>query len=174
MEISTKQLRLRPYRPGDLEQVHAFQGDAEALIYEPWGPNTIDDVRQMIEKANSKVASAFPWKLEMAIELLDSGHVIGGCSLELPATAQPGWATIGYVMQRNFWGQGFATEAAHGLIAYAEMQPNVIGMRAISDSHNIASQRVLEKCGMACVGMVAETEEVKGRFRDMLKFELRF
>ena len=173
MEINTNRLRLRPYRLQDLEQVHAFQGDAEALIYEPWGPNSLVEVRQMIEQT-SKMALAFPWKLEMVIELLDSGHVIGGCRMELPATKQRGWATIGYVMQRDFWGRGYATEATNGLIAYARTHSNVIGVRAISDSHNIPSLRVLEKCGMERVGMIAETEEVKGRFRDMLKYELRF
>lgn len=174
MEISTKRLRLRPYGLQDLEQAFAFQSDAAALIYEPWGPNAMPEVLSMIEQATSQMASAFPWKLEFAMEQLSSGHVIGGCRLELPATAKGGWATIGYVVQREFWGQGYATEATFGLIAHAQMHPNVIGVRAISDSYNIASQRVLEKCKMECVGMVAETEEVKGRFRDMLIYELRF
>ncbi len=174
MEIVTTRLRLRPFRVADLEQVLAFQGDAEALIYEPWGPNSVADVRAMLERSASKMGAAFPWKLEMAIEHLASSHVIGSCRLELPATAKGGWATIGYVVQRAFWGQGYATEATMALMAHAQMQPGIIGVRAISDSHNLASQRVLEKCGLECVGMVAETEEVKGRFRDMLKYELKF
>jgi [ribosomal protein S5]-alanine N-acetyltransferase len=174
MEIQSPRLLLRPYAPTDLEAVHAFQGDADALRYEPWGPHALETTRSLLQRNAALRALTQPWRLELAVSRLLDQQVVGGCVLTLPATTQAAWATLGYVIQRAFWGNGYATETAQALIQYARTQPGILGVKAISDSHNIASQRVLEKCGMECVGMVAETNEVKGRFRDMLKYELVF
>jgi ribosomal-protein-alanine N-acetyltransferase len=172
MEISTDRLLLRPYRLDDLDALHAFQSDAEALQYEPWGPHTREMVHAQLVSTIGLSHKITRRHLELAIERRSDGQVIGSCRLQLPKSSQAGWATLGYVLGRAYWGQGYATEAAQGLITYARAHGGVMGVRAISDSHNTASTRVLEKCGMDCVGMVAELELVKGRFRDMLKYEL--
>jgi [ribosomal protein S5]-alanine N-acetyltransferase len=174
MEIQSPRLLLRPYALADLEAVHAFQGDADALQYEPWGPHTLETTRILLQRNAAMHANAQPWRLELAISRRLDQQVVGGCILALAAIPNGNWATLGYVITRQYWGSGYATEAAQALIQYARTQAGIVGVKAISDSHNIASQRVLEKCGMECVGMIAETKEVKGRFRDMLKYELVF
>ncbi len=174
MQILTPRLLLRPYEIKDLEAVNAFQSDAEALKYEPWGPNTLEATRQMLELCNAAKGVPRPWVIEFAVTRLLDGQVVGGCIIELPPPSWKGWATIGYVIQRKYWGLGYATEATEGLIEMAKDRKEVQGVKAISDHQNLGSQRVLEKCGFLCVGMNAETEAVKGRFRDMLKYELAF
>jgi ribosomal-protein-alanine N-acetyltransferase len=158
MEISTPRLVLRPYRIDDVDSLYAFQSDADALKYEPWGPYSREQVVKQLESILRLQAAFAPRQLELAVTSKSDGLVVGGCRLELPRSSQSGWATIGYVIHRAFWGQGFATETAQGLIAHARNHVNIKGVRAISDSQNTASTRVLEKCGMECVGMVAETE----------------
>jgi [ribosomal protein S5]-alanine N-acetyltransferase len=176
MEIATHRLLLRPYRADDWEAVHAFRGDAEALKYEPWGPDSAAHVQRELADASKVQAKELAGEQERAITLKSSGQVVGGCRviLPIPSLGRWGWATVGYVVQRRFWGMGYATETLQALIDHARKQPLVIGVNAISDSHNLASIKVLEKCRLNCVGMIAETEAVKGRFRDMLKYELVF
>jgi len=58
----------------------------------------------------------------------------------------------------DFWGQGFATEAAHSVIRYGF---EVLGFEAISattDAPNLASLRVLDKLGMRRRAVVDEPD----------------
>ena len=175
MEIKTARLLLRPFRFEDWEAVHAFRSDADALKFEPWGPDSVEQVkRDLLIGGNSSIRH-LTGDVEWAIIEELTGRVVGGCRMKLlsPARDKRGWGMIGYVIGRQFWGMGFATEATKAMIDFAHEQ-KIIGVKAISDSQNFASVRVLEKCGFECVGMIAETEAVKGRFRDMLKYEIRF
>ncbi|HEY2803099.1 MAG TPA: GNAT family N-acetyltransferase [Actinomycetota bacterium] len=55
---------------------------------------------------------------------------------------------VGYWLGKEFWGRGIATEALKQFIGVVEERPlsaNVAG-------HNVASIRVLEKCGFVAVG----------------------
>ena len=49
-------------------------------------------------------------------------------------------------------GFGYATEALHALVAYAMARPEVIAIVADAELDNIASHRVLEKCGFGRTG----------------------
>ena len=74
-----------------------------------------------------------------------TGSIIGFCGLVHPAgQVEP---EIKYALRRDCWGNGFATEAAIGLLGYARQLhlPKVI---ATADPENEASHRVLLKAGM--------------------------
>ena len=60
-------------------------------------------------------------------------------------------ATIGYVLSYNYWNKGYATEALKEVIKY--LFDN--GFNVIEAEHhidNIASGKVVEKCGMKYIG----------------------
>jgi RimJ/RimL family protein N-acetyltransferase len=61
-------------------------------------------------------------------------------------------ASFGYWLGKPYWGQGYATEAAHGLIdaifAYTDVTELESSIRVI----NPASRRVAEKCGFQFIG----------------------
>ena len=62
---------------------------------------------------------------------------------------------LGYWIARPFWGQGFATEAARGVLEVAVM----LGHRRVIASHfldNPASGKVLRKIGFEPTGLVNE------------------
>lgn len=60
-----------------------------------------------------------------------------------------GKAEITYWIDRKFWGRGIATEALNQLLAIESSRP-IFGVVAFD---NFASQRVLEKCGFAKIGV---------------------
>lgn len=88
------------------------------------------------------------WQEDLAfaymIQLKASGAWLG--SIELMVRTDV--AEIGYILSDSFWGQGFATEAARVLVAWAEMQPGLGRIVAVCHSDNLASRRVLEKIGL--------------------------
>jgi len=60
---------------------------------------------------------------------------------------------VGYWIGKEYWGKGIATKALAALLGHVKMRP----LFAHVARHNIASQRVLEKCGFKVIG--AEPEE---------------
>lgn len=79
-----------------------------------------------------------------------SSGFIGWCGLK--ARPERGEIDLGYRFMKSAWGKGYATEAAQACLQYGFEQlklPRIVG-RAMPQ--NIASLRVLEKCGMQYVG----------------------
>jgi len=60
---------------------------------------------------------------------------------------------VGYWIGKEYWGKGIATKALAALLGHVKMRP----LFAHVARHNIASRRVLEKCGFMVIG--AEPEE---------------
>ena len=54
---------------------------------------------------------------------------------------------VGYWLERDFWGKGIATQALSEFLLQVQSRP----LYAHVAKHNIASQRVLEKCGFIVV-----------------------
>ncbi|MDJ1505039.1 GNAT family N-acetyltransferase [Xanthocytophaga agilis] len=54
---------------------------------------------------------------------------------------------IGYRLQEHYWGQGYATEIAKGLVEYSFLQLHLDRIAATTNRNNYASIRVLEKAG---------------------------
>jgi RimJ/RimL family protein N-acetyltransferase len=61
---------------------------------------------------------------------------------------------IGYVAARAHWGKGYVSEATRAIIDWAFQQQSIYRVYATTDIENVASQRVLEKVGMECEGIL--------------------
>jgi RimJ/RimL family protein N-acetyltransferase len=70
---------------------------------------------------------------------------------------QDGEHLVGYWLGREFWGRGVATTALRTFLASQSLRP----LSAYVARHNLASRRVLEKCGFVLEG--EDEEELKLR-----------
>ncbi len=61
---------------------------------------------------------------------------------------QSGEREIGYWIGREYWGQGIATRALSAFLGQVKTRP----LYAYVAKHNLASTRVLEKCGFTIIG----------------------
>ena len=59
---------------------------------------------------------------------------------------------LGYRFIKNAWGKGYATEAAYACLNYGFKTLNLHRVVGRAMPQNIASLRVLEKCGMQYIG----------------------
>lgn len=59
---------------------------------------------------------------------------------------------LGYMLAESLWDKGFASEVVAGFVEWCRQQPGVAVIAAGVETTNIASQRVLEKCGFVRVG----------------------
>jgi len=104
----TERLILRPLTMDDAEDVFAWTGDAVVNRFMPY--NVYTDV----EAVKQWIGSIRPETHEFAFALKSTGKVIGSGSICLDEKEQS--YTFGYNLNRAWWGQGYATEAARGMI----------------------------------------------------------
>lgn len=93
------------------------------------------------------------WFAAWFIEL-KSGERIG--DLCFKGISRDGMVEIGYGLNPDNRGFGYATEAVRAMTEWAAAQPGVCVMEAETDPDNIASQRVLEKSGYHPTGEIGE------------------
>ena len=65
---------------------------------------------------------------------------------------------LGYVLGRRSWGQGYATEAAAGMLRYGFVEHWLRSISDTCDPGNAASVAVLRKIGMHQVGNLGRSE----------------
>lgn len=93
------------------------------------------------------------------IELRADGALLGATGLELdaahvglrrvsrsPPASAPECAMTGYVLARDAWGRGYATEALRAMV-YLATSLGLLRLQSLCHPEHHASQHVLEKCG---------------------------
>lgn len=144
IELQTERLVLRPLGAGDLQSVHAYASDAETTAYMLRLPNrTLQQTQQFLLCAEQEWQKQSPRFYEFAITL--AGRQIGAVSLYLEEEEPAG--ELGWILQKRYWRQGFATEAALAVREFARGL-GLSRLTAHCDARNIASRRVMEKIGM--------------------------
>jgi [ribosomal protein S5]-alanine N-acetyltransferase len=85
----------------------------------------------------------------------DDGRLLGSTGLGLET---PFRASTGYVLARDAWGHGYATEALRAMIALSR-QLRIVRLYALCHPDHRASWRVLEKCGFMREGTLRRYAE---------------
>ncbi|MCQ4866497.1 GNAT family N-acetyltransferase [Pseudoflavonifractor phocaeensis] len=74
--------------------------------------------------------------------------VVGSADFKRPPDGG-GEVEIGYGLAPGFEHNGYMTEAVRAMTAWALKQPGVRAVTAETERYNLASQRILERCGYA-------------------------
>jgi ribosomal-protein-alanine N-acetyltransferase len=99
-----------------------------------------------------------PWRHGFFLVHRETGTVIGSAGFKGPPDST-GTVEIAYGIAPAFEGQGYATEAAAALVAFAFDTPKVELVRAHTLPAVNASTRVLTKCGFRHLGGVEDPED---------------
>jgi RimJ/RimL family protein N-acetyltransferase len=99
-----------------------------------------------------------PWLHGFFLVHRGIGAAIGSAGFKGPPDST-GTVEIAYGIAPTLEGQGYATEAAAALVAYAFDTPRVEVVRAHTLPTANASTRVLAKCGFGQVGTVVDPED---------------
>lgn len=132
----TERLILRRYKKEDLQDLFEYLSDAKVVEYEPYKPMTFSEAKENLE-----------WRIEteemIAVELKDSRKMIGNVYL---GKREFDSLEIGYVFNRNFWGNGYAAESCKALIDMA-LSDGIHRIYAECDARNERSWKLLEALG---------------------------
>ena len=165
MELTTVRLRFRPYTPDDFPLLLAL--DSDPAVTQMRGGTTI--LRQRYEERFARILQQHTVSprqhYDFVVLTRDDARLVGHCFLHI-TNGRTQDASLGYFFHPSAWGQGFATETAHGLI---HVGFGLLGMHRIGagcSATNQASARVLAKVGMQCEGRVREDRLTDAGERD--------
>lgn len=145
MQLITERLFLIPLREPGLQALIQRVADSD--------PETADAYREMLDGVRQHPAQ-WLWYTAWGLYQNDSGDYVGDlCFKGLPENGQP---EIGYGLDKEYWNQGYATEAVRAACRWALAQPGVTAVEAETDPANAASQAVLRKVGFVPSGTVGE------------------
>ncbi|MBX9724372.1 MAG: GNAT family N-acetyltransferase, partial [Candidatus Obscuribacterales bacterium] len=102
---------------------------------------------------------------EFAITLKDTSKLIGACGIRIQDLDHD-QAEIGYCYNKNYWGQGFASEAAKAVLNFGFRKLGLHRVIATCDTKNLASSALLRGCGMRQEGHFVQERKVRGQWRD--------
>ena len=143
--LETTRLRLRRFRPDDVDAIFAIIGDDVAMQYYPKTFNRRDAV-QWVER-NLRRYREHGYGL-FAVTLKGSDDLIGDCGIVRQDIDGGPQLEVGYHLRRDHWGHGYATEAARACIGLAFRRFGAKKVISLIRPENVPSRRVAERNGM--------------------------
>lgn len=127
--------------------MHRWLGAPEVTRFLTWGGKSLDDSARHLDLCVSEQTRAERTRYYLAVELRRSGEVIGDAGFEWVDREQRE-GELGYFLLPAHWRQGIGSECARLVLELAFGRYRALAMRASCDARNVASERVMQKCGM--------------------------
>ena len=149
-DLATRRLRLRRFRPDDVDGLHACFGDPVAMRYWNFPPSKSSTETARWAKALGDAKSPHTW-LGWAMARKGSDRCIGMVNYHHrePRNRR---LEIGYILAPALHGKGFMTEALHAVLAYCFRDLDVHRVEAIIEPANTASIRLATRLGFRLEG----------------------
>ncbi len=163
--LSTERLTLRKMLVGDCYDMNEYARRADVTEYLTWSPHpNVDYTKEYLAYLSHHytLGDFYDW----ALILKDENKMIGTCGFTRFSFPNDS-AEVGYVINPEYRGQGFAPEALSEVIRFGF---SVIGLNRIEAKYivgNEASRRVMEKVGMRFEGVLRGGMKIKERYRDI-------
>jgi ribosomal-protein-alanine N-acetyltransferase len=167
--VKAKMIVLREYADSDLERLVILANNenvARYLVYTFPHPYTQSDAEWWIRtgsKQNGAITRVIEYK----------GLFVGSVGIN----PQTGWrdhlGEIGYWVAEEHWGKGIASAALRQMTNYGFTSRQFRKLYAPVLSPNIASMRVLEKCGYMLEAILKGEVQKNGVYYDIHHFSLR-
>jgi ribosomal-protein-alanine N-acetyltransferase len=149
MRLRTARLVLRQPHSADAPAIfERYASNAEVTRFLSWPRHTsLDATHAFIEVSDAQWARwpAGPYLIETP-----DGTLLGGTGLAFETAER---ASTGYVLARDAWGQGYATEALGCIVTIARTL-GIARLEGMCHAEHRASSRVLEKNGFVCEGLL--------------------
>jgi len=164
--LETSRLWLRPWSADDVEEYARIVGDPEVMRYMGSGlrykaKRAVASLIALVSDMESRLKIRRlirHWQRcafgEWAVEEKTTGRLIGqiGLTHHPDWIADPAKVEVGWLLARDAWGRGFATEGATATLAYAFEHLKLERIVSIARVENVRSQRVMGRIGLFPVG----------------------
>jgi RimJ/RimL family protein N-acetyltransferase len=144
--IVTERLTLRRSIPEDAGEIARYRSDPMVRRYQGWGQTDAATVRRQIEEMAGRLPGESGGWVQFTVEERGGG-LVGDVGISRD-DGEPEVIEVGYTIDPDFQGKGYATEAVRALVAYAFDTLGAEVVRAYASAENIPSHRVVEKSGL--------------------------
>jgi RimJ/RimL family protein N-acetyltransferase len=170
--IRTERLLLRPLAPADVDALVTYRGRADVARYVPFEPMTREGVLDRVAGVWARTELTSEGQaLTLGFEIAGTGVVIGDAVLFWHSSEHRG-GEIGYVLNPQYGGHGYATEAARAVLALGFDGLGLHRIVARVDERNVASANVCRRLGMRQEAHLIENEMFKGEWSSELDFAM--
>lgn len=163
--LNTGRLILEDMNPQDLEDMQKISCDQRVMKYVfIWLENeeqVAGFVQHAIEEAGRENGRMDYW---LGIRVPESRKFAGFILLEIDPK-QPTTAEVGYILQPEYWSQGFASEILQALLSFGFRELSLHRIYGKCDELNTASAHVLEKNGLTYEGTIREHVWLRDHWR---------
>jgi 8-oxo-dGTP diphosphatase len=157
--IETPRLRLRDLNEDDLPRLTDLISDWEvarwlAVVPHPYRLADAEEFYAGLQMVRPL------WRRIFAIAAKTDNALLGVVGLHPARVAdpKPDEIVLGYWLGKPSWGRGLMTEAVVPMLALAFAQPQIAVVTATTDPENYASQNVLRKNRLRCLGLQPRLE----------------
>jgi RimJ/RimL family protein N-acetyltransferase len=151
-KLATERLTLRPFRRSDAADFARLAGD--------WRVASMTSDIPYPFSPQQALAWLKPVRGEVRFGILREGQLIGGVGFYRRAS---GAAELGFWLGREWWGQGYATEAARAVVRLGFAGHRLPGFSSAHFVDNVGSARVLAKLGFEAAGRGTIACAARGR-----------
>lgn len=158
--IETERLILRDFLESDVHGL--FELDSNPEVHRYLGNNPVRDLNQIppiIQFVQQQYTDNGIGR--WAVIEKSTNAFVGWSGLKLVKDSRnqhTNYYDLGYRLIQNFWGKGYATESAMASLSYGFNELNLQTICAAAQAENIASNKVLKKCGMKLINQYLENE----------------
>ncbi|OAB38665.1 GCN5 family acetyltransferase [Paenibacillus macquariensis subsp. defensor] len=168
MQVETERLIIRDFQMEDWIGVHKYASNHDVTEHTIWGPNSEDETKTYIEQEIRIQQAIDRTDFEFGVILKKTNELIGGCGIHFNEHN----AELGYCFNPDFWGNGYATEAAKAMLMLGFETFNVHRIYATCRPGNIPSANVMKRIGMRLEGHLRGHMWHKGKFHDSYLFSI--
>lgn len=169
-KLQTQRTMLRRFQLSDLRNMIVLESDPDVMRFTPLRvPQTLEKTEARLKSLIEKEATYAPLGV-WAVEGKETSDFVGWFMLTMTEFKLP---EVGFMIMKNHWGKGFATEVLQTLIGFGMKDLNYSGIAAVTDYDNVASIHLLEKLGFKKVSTRNKFDKILGREIEAQIFELR-
>ena len=145
--LETERLSFRRLTMNDLDALFALYHAPDVRKYYSEGIPTYEETRRELEWIVNECYVKYGFGMWATI-LKETSKFIGRCGLCPMDIEGKEEIEVAYMLAKEFWGLGLATEAAQAILRYGIEQVGLSRLICVINPGNIASARVAKKIGM--------------------------
>lgn len=157
---SPMSVSLRKFTAADMKASAKWFGDDEVTITTPNASLRSDEE---LQRYFAETVAPHPWYRLICVNDVPAGAIY----LTMGVNAHAIRGELSYILAKEFWGKGIATQAAKVALQAGFKEFGLARIQAYAMPPNIGSQRVLEKCGFQREGLLRNFVKVRGALVDV-------
>lgn len=167
--LNTRRLTLRMLAREHITEFTRYRNLPDVARYQDWTVPYTRDLAHLLVDEMELLGRPTPGEwVQLAMER--DGALVGDFAVWIDHADE--LAMIGYTVAPEHQGHGYATEAAEAVIEWLWARGTIHRIAATIDPRNMASARVLERCGFEFVGTVRSAVWSRGEWADDARFSL--